>query len=87
MVAPVAATDVTRTGRNRRSVRMVKAPMVVVMNESTTDVGIDTSVEMSTDSEMGSLVADARGGDREPAPRGLFAQGARCRAQRAKNPS
>ena len=64
VVAPVAATDVTRTGRNRRSVRMVKAPMVVVMNESTTDVGIDTSVEMSTDSEMGSLVADARGGDR-----------------------
>lgn len=60
----MAATDVTRSGSNRRSVRLVKAPMAVVMNEPTSDVAIGTSVESSTDSEMGSLVADARGGDR-----------------------
>ena len=64
VVAPVAATDVTRLGRNRRSVRSAKGPMSVVTNEPTRDVASDTSVESSIDSEMGSLVADAQSGDR-----------------------
>ena len=64
VVAPVAATGVTRSGRNRRSVRSLKGPMSVVTNDPVHDVGSDTSVESSVDSEMGSLVSDARSGDR-----------------------